>query len=128
DAPDNVEGYLYLASILQQYQGIYWDNRAIAPLTQMMGSNSTTYSAFAANYYVAGSDAGGEIWRVAYWNQGMNLENLINQSLEAEDCTLAGIGYAIKAFSWDLLTKVHGELPMKEAFVPGLLSHDYDYQ
>lgn len=126
DAPDHVEAYLYLANIEQQYQGVYWDIRAIGPLTQMMGTSS--YTTFASNYYSAGSDAGGEIWRMVYWNQGMNLENLINQSEAAGNSTLAGIGYAIKAFSWDMMTKVHGELPMKQAFVPGRLSHDYDYQ
>ncbi|MFV0607121.1 MAG: SusD/RagB family nutrient-binding outer membrane lipoprotein, partial [Niabella sp.] len=126
DAPDNVEGYLYLANITQQYQGVYWDIRAIGALPQMVGTVS--YTSFANNYYTLGSDAGGEIWRMVYWNQGMNLENLINQSVAAEDWTLAGIGYAIKAFSWDILTKYHAELPMKDAFVPGLLSHDYDYQ
>lgn len=128
DAPDYVEGYLYLANIIQQYQGIYWDYRAIGPLTQMMGTTNSTYTPFANHYYALASDAGGELWRMVYWNQGMNLENMINQSLEAEDWTLAGIGYALKAFSWDALTKVHGELPMKDAFVPGLLSHNYDYQ
>ena len=126
DAPDYVEGYLYLAGITQQYQGIYWDIRAIAPMTQMMGT--TGYTSFADHYYSEGSDAGGEIWRVTYWNQGMNLENMINQSLEEEEWTLAGIGYAIKAFTWDMMTKVHGELPMKDAFVDGLLAHNYDYQ
>lgn len=126
DAPDYVEGYLYLAGITQQYQGIYWDIRALAPMTQMMGT--TGYTSFADHYYSEGSDAGGEIWRVAYWNQGMNLENMINQSLEEEEWTLAGIGYAIKAFTWDMMTKVHGELPMKDAFVDGLLAHNYDYQ
>ena len=126
DAPDKVEGYLYLAGITQAYQGIYYDIRAIGPLTQMMGT--TSYTSFAGNYYSEGSDAGGEIWRTVYWVQGMNLENMINQSVEAEDWTLAGIGYAIKAFSWDMMTKVHGELPLKDAFVDGLLAHNYDYQ
>lgn len=126
DAPAYIEGYLYLAGIQQQYGGIYWDIRAIGPLTQMMGT--TSYTSFANHYYSEGSDAGGEVWRIVYWNQGMNLENMINQSLKAEDWTLAGIGYAIKAFSWDLMTKINGELPMKEAFVEGLLSHNYDYQ
>lgn len=126
DAPDKVDGYLYLANITQQYQGVYWDIRALGPMTQMMGT--TGYTSFANHFYTLASDAGGEMWRVVYWNQGMNLENLINQSIEAEDWTLAGIGYAIKAFSWDALTKIHGEVPMKDAFVPGLLSHNYDYQ
>lgn len=126
DAPAYVEGYLYLANITQQYQGIYWDIRAIGPMTQMMGT--TSYTTFASMTYPLASDAGGEVWRMTYWNQGMNLENMINQSLEAEQWTLAGIGLAMKAFSWDALTKIHGELPMKQAFVPDLLSHDYDYQ
>lgn len=126
DAPDYVEGYLYLAGITQQYQGVYWDIRAIGPMTQMMGT--TGYTSFATHYYSEGSDAAGEIWRVVYWNQGMNLENMINQSIEAEEWTLAGIGYAIKAFSWDMMTKVHAELPMEDAFVDGLLAHNYDYQ
>lgn len=126
DAPDYVDAYLYLAGIEQEYFGIYYDIRAAGPLTQMLGTSS--YTTFASHYYSSGSDAGGELWRMVYWNQGMNLENLINQSLDAEEYTMAGIGYAIKAFSWDMMTKYHGELPMKQAFVPGLLSHEYDLQ
>ncbi|WP_312335174.1 SusD/RagB family nutrient-binding outer membrane lipoprotein [Sphingobacterium sp.] len=128
DAPAYVEGYLYLAGITQQYQGIYWDARAIGPLSQMMGTTNATFTPFASHYYPSGNDAGGEVWRMTYWNQGMNLENMINQSIAAEDWSLAGIGYAIKAFSWDAMTKIHGELPMKQAFLPGVLTHDYDYQ
>ena len=128
DAPDYVDAYLYLAGIVGQYQCMYYDIRATGTLTQMMGTGSTSYDAFADHYYIPGSDAGGEIWKMVYWTQGMNLENLINQSVEAEDWTLAGIGYAIKAFSWDQMTKQHGELPLEDAFVPELLSHDYDYQ
>ena len=126
DAPAYAEGYLYLANITQQYQGIYWDLRAIDPMVQMMGTSG--YTTFATMYYSRASDAAGEVWRMTYWNQGMNLENMINQSEAAENWTLAGMGYAMKAFSWDAMTKIHGELPLKQAFVPGLLSHDYDYQ
>ena len=126
DAPDQIEAGLYLPGILSAYQGFYWDIRALGPLSQMMGTSS--YSNFAQNYYTEGNDAGGEIWRTVYWLQGMNLENMINQSIEEEMWTLAGIGYAIKAFSWDALTKYHGEAPMNQAYEPGRLSHDYDYQ
>lgn len=126
DAPAAVDGYLYLAGIQQAYEGAYWDIRALGPLTQMMGTSS--YTTFALHSYSEGSDAGGEIWRMVYWMQGMNLENLIKQSEAAEDWTLAGIGYAIKSFSWDMMTKVNGELILKDAFVPGLLAHSYDYQ
>ncbi len=127
DAPDYVEAHLYLAGIQQAFQGLYWDVRATGPLTQMMGTTGD-YAAFANNYYLLGSDAAGETWRLVYWLQGMNLENLINQSMEAENWTLAGIGYAIKAFSWDALTKLNVDAPMKQAYIAGQLSHDYDYQ
>ncbi|MDP3003135.1 MAG: SusD/RagB family nutrient-binding outer membrane lipoprotein [Bacteroidales bacterium] len=126
DAPAYVDGYLYLAGIIQAYNGMYYDVRATGGLTQMLGTGS--YTTFATHYYSAGSDAGGEMWRFVYWLQGMNLENMINQSVKNEEWTLAGIGYAIKAFSWDQMTKHHGELILKDAFVPGLLSHRYDYQ
>ncbi|MFZ2286670.1 MAG: SusD/RagB family nutrient-binding outer membrane lipoprotein [Bacteroidales bacterium] len=126
DAPAAVEGYLYLAGIQQAYQGLYWDIRAAGPLTQMMGTSSMTY--YAEHYTTLTNDNGAEQWRMTYWLQGMNLENLINQSVENEEWKLAGIGLAMKAFSWDQLTKYHGELILKDAFVPGLLAHRYDYQ
>ena len=110
----------------QAYFSLYWDIRALAPLTQMMGTSS--YTSFATHYYSLASDAGGELWRMVYWNQGMNLENMINQSLESESWHLAGIGYAMKAFSWDALTKYHGEVIMEDAFKPNQLTHHYDYQ
>jgi hypothetical protein len=128
DAPNYVEGYLYLAGVQQSYMGLYYDVRATAPLTQMMGTTALYFPSYAAHSFPPGRDEGGEIWRLTYFLQGMNLENLIRQSEEAEEWTLAGIGYAMKAFSWDQLTKMHGDLPMTDAYVPGLLSHDYDYQ
>ena len=126
DAPDHIDGYLYLAGILANYQGVYWDIRALGPMTQMMGTGS--YTNYAVHRYNANSDAAGETWRYVYWLHGVNLENMINQSVEAEQWTLAGIGYAIKAFDWDALTKINGEAPMKQAYEPGRLSFDYDYQ
>ena len=126
DAPDNIDAYLYLAGILSNYQGVYWDIRATGPLTQMMGTGS--YTTYANHRYSEASDAAGETWRYVYWLHGVNLENMINQSIEAEQWTLAGIGYAIKAFDWDALTKLNGEAPMKQAYEPGRLNFDYDYQ
>ena len=126
DAPTSVEGYLLLAGIEQALQGMYWDIRATGPLTQMMGT--TSYTTFASHYYAEGNDGGGELWRMVYWLQGLNLENLIRQSVETEQWKLAGIGLALKAFSWDQLAKYHGEIILKDAFVPKLVQFRYDYQ
>ena len=126
DAPDRIDAYLYLAGIQSSYADYYYDLRAICPLAQMFSTGS--FTTFANNYYSAASDNGGQLWRMTYWEQGMNLENMINQSIESKDSTLVGIGLAMKAFSWDMLTKYHGEAPMKQAYEAGRLAHDYDYQ
>ncbi len=126
DAPDNVKAPLYLSGLQAAWGGLYYDIRALAPLTQMMGTSN--YSSFANHYYSKGSDAAGEMWRVTYWLQGMNLENMVNQAVADKCYPLAGIGLAIKAFSWDFTAKYNGDVPCLQAFVPGLLAHDYDYQ
>ncbi len=41
---------------------------------------------------------------------------------------MAGIGLTVKAYSWHTLASLHGDLPVKDAYVPGLLSHRYDSQ
>lgn len=126
DAPAEIEAYLYLSGITQVYNEVYFDLRAAAPLAQMFGTSS--YTSFAGHSYAQGSDSGGQIWRMVYWTHGMNLENFINQSIAGENWTMAGMGLAMKAFDWDMLTKYHGECPMKEAYIPGQLSHSYDSQ
>lgn len=129
DTPDYIEAGEYLPGILSAYEGFYSDIQAIAPLSQMMGtSTSRPYYYFANNTFPSGSNAGGEIWSTVYLLQGMNLESMINQAVEGKMWTLAGIGYAIKAFSWDVLTKFYGEAPMKQAFKTDRSVFDYDYQ
>ena len=125
DAPDYVDAHLYLSGVIQEFWNYFYDGDvASAGLTRMMSGHSD----FAAHSYTSANDRAGSMWRMTYWQQGMNLENMINQSVEAENWTLAGIGYAIKAFSWDALTKYHGDVILTQAFEPGRTSFDYDYQ
>ncbi len=129
DAPDYVQEDLYLAGILSALgQGNYYDIRATSVLSHGMGTYNSSYQYYASHFHYKSTDSAAEMWRVVYWLHGMNLENMINQALEKESYRLAGIGYAIKAFDWDMLTKLHGEVPMKQAYEAGRLSHDYDYQ
>lgn len=127
DAPDYVEAPLYLAGVLSAWQGTYWDGRALTSLANMHG-NTSGYSNYAVHYHSKTGDYAAEMFRVTYWLQGRNLENMINQAIEDEAWTLAGIGYAVKAFSWDFITKMHGDLPMSQIFQPGVLEFTYDYQ
>lgn len=128
DAPDEeqVMDYHYLPGIEQWMGNVYWDIRATGPLSQMFGT--TSYTGFANNYAYSSADAAGEMWRLNYWLLGKNLENLINYATENERWTMAGIGWILKAHSWDATTKEYVEMPLRQAYEPGRLSHDYDYQ
>lgn len=129
DAPDTVDPVLRLAPVLASYEGIAYDLRAVAPMVEYFGGPSTYVSTFGVQHtYFAGSDAGGECWRMSYWLQGMNLENIINDGRTSGQFRYAGIGLTIKAYSWHTLASLHGDLPVKDAYVPGLLSHNYDSQ
>ena len=95
DAPDEQQlpDYLYLAGVESALQGLYWDIRATGPMTQMFATSS--YTGF-CNYYWTPSDSGGEMWRVVYWLQGKNLENMIRDALPS----------VVKAIGDDNLMKV----------------------
>lgn len=126
DAPDNVEASLYLAGIESSYQSSYFDQLVTGCISMLWMGPS--YSNFQIHYYNVGSDTGGNIWYYVFWKQGQNLENMINQSIADKKWKLAGIGLAIKAFSWQELTEEYGDAPMREAYEAGRMSFDYDYQ
>ena len=130
DSPDEqvVPAYLYLAGVLGYFTAQYWDCRGLMPLVQYTGTSGNGYYWGRYHTYIAASDYMGEIWKMTFWTQGKNTENLINKAIEAEQWHMAGIGYAIKANSWDMLTKEYGDAPMTQAFEPGRLKFDYDTQ
>ena len=124
DGPAYVDAYLYLPQVQNTFFNVYADGFYTQGLTKM-----TTHGGnFASHYYSKASDTGGGMWRMTYWSHGMNLENIINQSIEEKDYHLAGAGLILKAISWDYSCKYNAEMPLKDAFVPGSLKHNYDYQ
>lgn len=128
DAPDWVPPILRLAPAISAYEGIAYDLRAVAPMVQYWGGTGYADVFGRAHGYYSGSDGGGEAWRMVYWVQGMNIEDIINDGRSRGEYRLAGIGLAIKAYSWHIIASLHGDLPVKDAFVPGLLAHRYDDQ
>ena len=124
DAPAYVDAYLYMPQVQNTFFNVYADGFYTQGLTQMTSHGGN----FASHYYSKASDTGGGMWRMTYWSHGMNLENIINQSIDEKDYHMAGVGLILKALSWDYSTKYNGEMPLDDAFVPGLLKHDYDYQ
>ena len=129
DSPDWVPPILRLGPVLASYEGIAYDLRAIAPMCEYLGGGSGFASTYGTShsYYLA-SDNGGEAWRMVYWLQGMNVEDIINDGRTREEYKIAGMALTVKAYSWHILASLHGDIPVNDAFVPGLLSHNYDTQ
>lgn len=62
------------------------------------------------------SDSGGNIWRLVYIHYGLNLEDMLKKANEQEAYTLVGIGYALKAYGYQMLTDSHGPVIADDAF------------
>jgi hypothetical protein len=78
--------------------------------------------------YDPSSDNGAEQWRDVYWSLGQNLIDM-NTKAEAEQrWDLLGVGLILKAWGWQALTDLHGEIIVKEAIDPSRTAFDYDSQ
>ena len=78
--------------------------------------------------YDPASDNGAEQWRDVYWSLGQNLVDM-NTKAEAEQrWDSLGVGYVLKAWGWQVLTDMHGEIIVKEAIDPTRFTFDYDTQ
>ena len=132
NGPSQADPALYLASIQSQYAwGVQFDARALAPVVQNW-ANSSTGNAFAVyeqHGYIKGSDASAELFRNVYWKGGFNTIDMINNARAQKKWDIVGIGLALQAWGWQMLTDYHGELPVKQAFVdPTRNVFDYDTQ
>ena len=78
--------------------------------------------------YTAASDFGGSLWRMVYVNFGPNLEDMIKDGEITGNYIYAGIGYAIKAWGFQMLTDYHGPVILDEAFTPNKLTFHYQDQ
>ncbi|MGH2622577.1 MAG: SusD/RagB family nutrient-binding outer membrane lipoprotein, partial [Sphingobacterium sp.] len=117
--PQEVAAELYLSPIIYQIANGYGqDQRIINKFTQAMLGSSDDRSSYIweQHSYPGGiSDVGGVMWRMVYWNHGVNLENLIKESRANKKYEFTGIGYAIKAFDYQLLTDYHGPVVLDGA-------------
>jgi hypothetical protein len=126
DAPDenNLPDYLYLSGVEATLQDIYTDIRHVGGMTNMISSSSN----YAAHYYSTNSDTGALIWRTTYFNHGMNLDNMIKSAIASKHWHLAGIGYVLRAFGWDMLAKLYADAPLNQFLQQGISAFDYNYQ
>lgn len=126
--PTKVGAHLLLPSIIQNMaRGIQFDSRGLSRYTQ----NWVTTAAgdnWERHGYTVNSDFGGEIWRQHYWAIGKNVDLMIEDAQANNRNIYIGIAHAVRAWSWQTLTDVHGDVILKQAYNQDLVSFDFDKQ
>lgn len=132
NAPQTVSANLYLAPMLHwMVSAPQYDGRFIGHYTQEWYSSSTANSpgrTWGRMGYDPGSDNGAEQWRDVYWSLGQNLIDMNTKAEAEERWDLLGVGLVLKAWGWEVLTDMHGEIIVKEAVDQTRFSFDYDTQ
>ena len=132
NGPQVVSANLYLAPMLHwMVTSPQFDGRFVARYTQELQlplSTGTVPSTWDRMGYDPASDAGGQQWRDVYWTLGQNLQDMITKSEAEQRWDLLGVGQVLKAWGWQSLTDLHGEIVIKEALQQTRNTFDYDSQ
>src|SRR5579885_878419 len=131
NAPQSVSANLYLPPMEHwMVTAPQFDGRFIGRYTQewMLANGQTVLSTWDRMGYDQGSDNGAEQWRDVYWSLGQGLVDMINKAEAEQRWDVAGVGYFMKALGYLVLTDMHGEIIVKEAFDPTRSTFDYDSQ
>jgi hypothetical protein len=125
--PDNVEAALWLAPILSKMAvDVGFDGRYLGCYDNFFHYYAGSSNADLYGYYPA-NDAMGQIWRMVYFDMGLNLSRMIENGMQAQQWDYVGVGYALRAWGWLTATDYHGPIIIKEAFVEDPNKSEYDY-
>ena len=130
NGPQSVSANLYLPPMLHwMVTSPQFDGRFVGHYAQEWYSTSTATSpasTWGKMGYDPGSDNGAQQWRDVYWSLGQNLIDM-NAKAEAEQrWDLLGVGMILKAWGWQVLTDLHGEIIVQQAIDQTRTKFDYD--
>ena len=126
--PTTAKPEAVLPSVINNiHRGIAFDARYTTTYVQYM-ARTTSFDSWERHGYVPSSDAGGELWRMHYWNFGINLLDMIENGKKTDKLDYVGVAYTLLAYGWLQVTDHHGDVILKQAFNRGQLSFDYDKQ
>jgi hypothetical protein len=136
NAPQTVSANLYLAPMIHwMITSPQFDGRYTAHYNQeMYSTNNVLFITWGRMGHDAGSvvagapDNGGQQWRDVYWSLGQNLVDMMTKAEAEQRWDLLGVGYVLKAWGWQALTDMHGEIIIKQAIDQTRFSFDYDTQ
>ncbi len=126
--PQVAEASAILPPVLaQMVRGHVFDSRFTGRYVQYWGLNSALDS-WERHGYISGSDNGGEMWRSHYWSVGKNIDLIIEDATPKKQFDFVGAAKAIRAWTWQTTTDVHGEMILKQAWEPNRYVFEYDSQ
>ena len=129
NAPEIVSANLYLSPMLHWLvTGSQLDGRFVGRYTQQWTLPGTSLSTWDRMGYDPSSDNGAQQWRDVYWSFGQNLVDMNTKATAEERWDLLGVGLLLKAWGWQVLTDLHGEIIVREAIDPTKFSFGYDTQ
>ena len=129
NGPQVVTANLYLAPMLHwMVTSPQFDGRFVGRYTQQWTLPGASLSTWDRMGYDPSSDNGGQQWRDVYWNLGQNLVDMMNKAEAEERWDLLGVGTILKAWGWQVLTDLHGEIIIREAFNQSTFTFNYDTQ
>ncbi len=131
NAPQTVTANLYLPPMIHwMFTAPQYDGRFIGRLTQqwMLANGQSALSTWDRMGYDPSSDNGAEQWRDVYWSLGQNLVDMMTKAEAEQRWDLLGVGQIMKAWGWQVLTDMHGEIIVKQAIDASRFSFDYDTQ
>jgi hypothetical protein len=129
NAPQEVSPNLYLAPMLHwMATSPQFDGRFVTRYTQQLTLPTTSLTTWDRMGYDPSSDNGGQLWRDVYWTFGQNLGDMMRIAGQQQRWDLLGVGYVLKAWGWQELTDLHGEIVIKQAFDQTRFNFDYDSQ
>ena len=129
NAPETVAANLYLPQMLHwMVSGQQWDGRFIGRYTQNFYFAGTSLSSWDRMGYDPASDNAGQQWRDVYWSFGQNLIDMMEIAEREQRWDVLGVGYILKAWGWQQLTNIHGEIIVKEAIDQTKFKFNYDDQ
>ncbi len=132
NAPQVVTANLYLPAMVHwMVTAPQYDGRFVGHYAQewySTTSNNSPPQTWGKMGFDPGSDNGGEQWRDVYWSLGQNLVDMNAKATAEQRWDLLGVGLILKAWGWQVLTDLHGEIIVKEAIDPLRTQFDYDTQ
>jgi hypothetical protein len=132
NGPQSVSANLYLPPMLHwMVTSPQLDGRFVGHYTQEWVSTSTATSpasTWGRMGYDPASDNGAQQWRDVYWSLGQNLIDMNAKATAEQRWDLLGVGLILKAWGWQALTDLHGEIIVQQAIDQTRTRFDYDTQ